>query len=91
MEQETPKSIRILGILNQLGKTTIANIFYHYQKQYNDYMNPNLMKAHLHYQYKLQRVKKTYKGRTKHFWGNQSQIYEITKQGVYILNKWGLL
>ena len=91
-KKNPPKSVKVLAVLNQLGKSGTANLLYHYKKNFpDDYMHTRLLIAHLDFLHESQRIikfHKSYKGKSK---SENPQTYIITDRGKYNLNKWGLL
>lgn len=87
---EVPKSVKILGVLNEIGKTNCNNLLRNFKKNFPDeYMYKKLLIANLKYLYEGGKVKKLFVGKKKKNWqrGNPPQIYEITPRGEYYLNK----
>ena len=91
-EKNPPKSVKVLAVLNELGKSGTANLLYHYKKTFpSDYMHLKLLIAHLAFLHENQKIKRfhnSYKGKSKL---ENPQTYIIDEGGKYYLRKWKLI
>ena len=86
-----PKNVRVLAVVNTLGKAGTGTLLSHYKKIFpNDKINLKLLIAHLDFLFQSQRINKVVK--YTHKWkGNNPQIYQINERGLMLLNKWKLI
>ena len=86
-----PKSVKILAVVNELGRGGTGNLLRQYKKEFpNDYIHLKLLIAHLDFLFQTQRIKKLVRYTDK--WkGDNPQIYEISDRGINHLQKWKMI
>ena len=86
-----PKSVKVLAIVNELGKGGTNNILNKYKKTFpNDYIHLKLIIAHLAFLFRTQKIRKLVKYTDK--WkGDNPQIYQINDSGIFYLRKWKMI
>ena|SRR3989338_5044948 len=78
MMEGISKALKVLMVLDKLGKSGTANILDYYKRKYkNDTMNRMHIAVILNYYNNWNFVRKEKK---KRFWGFKPQVYEITKK-----------
>lgn len=89
MEEQISKNLKLLMLLGELGISGTANLLSNYKKRYrNDTMSRKVIAVVMDYYSDRSFVRKKYNRLNKQFWGNNPQIYELTKGGKsYLRNK----
>lgn len=89
-----PKSIKILLTLYELGgKAGHNNLYINFKKRFpNEYINPKLLTAHLHFLFERQKIRKEIvysKGKWK---PDYPQTYSVDAvKGIWALKKWEMI
>lgn len=86
-----PKSVKVLAVVNELGKAGTGNLLRQYQKNFpDDYMHLKLIIAHLDFLFQNGKIKKLVKYTNK--WkGENPQIYQINDSGIFYLKRWKII